>query len=51
LNAVGFYETLGSDIRVSDYGHDGLQSVFVNRRFWNEDRRDELIEEGEAEDP
>jgi hypothetical protein len=38
------------DIQVSDYGHNGLQSVFVNRRFWNEDRRDELIEEGEAED-
>ena len=38
------------DIQVSDYGHGGLQSVFVNRRFWNQDRRDELIEKDEGED-
>jgi len=37
------------EIKVADYGHDGLQSVFVNRRFWNENLRDQL-EEGDETD-
>jgi hypothetical protein len=38
------------DIQVADYGHNGLQSVFVNRRFWNEDRREKLMEEEDETD-
>lgn len=34
-------------IRVADYGHEGLQSVSVNRRFCNEDFRKKLKEEAE----
>lgn len=45
------HETDNPDIQVADYGHDGLQSVFVNRRFWNEDYRQKLIDEEEEGDP
>lgn len=41
------HATDNPDSQVADYGHDGLQSVFVNRRFWNEDYRDKLEEEAE----
>ena len=34
------------EVKVKDYGHDGLQSVFVNRQLWNEDLRKQL-EEGD----
>lgn len=45
------HATENLDISVADYGHDGLQSVFVNRRFWNEDYRNKLIEESEDDNP
>ncbi len=32
------------DIQVADYGHHGLQSTFVDRRFWNADYREKLRE-------
>jgi len=44
------HATDNPDIQVADYGHDGLQSVFVNRRFWNEDHRKKLMEEEEETD-
>ena len=39
------HATDNPDKQVSDYGHNGLQSVFVNRRFWNQDYRNKLKEE------